>query len=65
MEESIQEAYQNKREEYNASLAKREEAIRQAFVLKVVTLIKVPPEPNPSLSVRRILTDKEGLLKDG
>ena len=39
MEESIQEAYQNKREEYNASLAKREEAIRQAFVLKVVTLI--------------------------
>lgn len=32
---SIQEAYQNKREQYMASLQKKEETIRQTFVQKV------------------------------
>ena len=34
-EDSIQEAYQNKRDEYMASLQKKEEKIRQTFVQKV------------------------------
>jgi len=34
-EDSIQEAYQNKREEYMSSLQKKEEQIRQTFVQKV------------------------------
>jgi len=32
---SIQEAYQNKREQYMANLQKKEETIRQTFVQKV------------------------------
>ena len=37
-EDSIHEAYQHKREEYMASLQKKEEMIRQTFVQKVTVV---------------------------